>query len=83
MRNGPGDFDAHLGARGLSQEKSLVTGLSVGVAATKEYMAGGGGGHLKLTDAPLAVEPDETHILAAKSALRAARSAGLVDLLVE
>ena len=77
VRNGPGDFPSHLGARGLSQEKSLVTGLVAGTEAAKEFGAGGKG-----LLVPRAVEPEEPHVLAAKDAMRLARSAGLSQLLV-
>ena len=76
VKNGPGEFDAHLGARGLSQEKSLVTGLQAAVLASEDF----NGGRIAR---PQAVEPDEPHILALKDAARTARSLGLGQLLVE
>lgn len=76
VKNGPGEFEAHLGARGLSQEKSLVTGLQAGVLASEDF------GVVNSVPKPEAVEPDEPHIQALKDSLRRVRSLGLRQLLV-
>ncbi|QDZ20890.1 amine oxidase [Chloropicon primus] len=75
VRNGPGDFGSHLGARGLSQEKSLVTGLRAGMVAAEAFL---GKDASRLIKPPLHVEPDEPHISAAKAALTKARASGLL-----
>ena len=76
VKNGPAEFAAHRGARGLSQEKALVTGLSAARGATKDLTGRSTG------IAPLPVEEDEPHIRAAKEALRRARAAGLAPPLL-
>ena len=72
VKQGPAEFDAHLGARGLSQEKALVTGLAAGRAAATDFAQ-----RADPQCAPLAVERDEPHIAAAREAARAARAAGV------
>lgn len=72
VKQGPAERDAHRGARGLSQEKALVTGIAAGGAAAADVL-----GVKALTLAPLAVEDDEPHIEALKDAARTARAAGL------
>ena len=76
VRNGPGDFGAHRGARGLSQEKSLVTGLAAAVEADREL---GSGSNLV---EPLSVEPDEAHVALMKDGLRRARELGIAGKLL-
>lgn len=70
VKNGPAEFPAHFGARGLSQEKALVTGLQAGVMATKDLNRSGHSYPLKSIAGPAQVEPDEPHIQAAKNCLR-------------
>ena len=80
VKNGPEEFSAHLGARGLSQEKSLVTGLQAAILAIQEFEDRSGRMNIP---APVAVEPDELHIQGLKESLRFARSSGLVPLLAQ
>lgn len=64
IKHGPGSH----GARGLSQEKALVTGYLAGAACARAA-----GLRVPKSAAPLDVEPDEAHVAAAKEWLREAR----------
>mmetsp|Transcript_12269 Transcript_12269/g.34490 ORF Transcript_12269/g.34490 Transcript_12269/m.34490 type:complete len:405 (+) Transcript_12269:168-1382(+) len=60
------------GARGLSQEKALVTGYLAALACAKDA-----GVKVYPSSNPLDVEPDEAHVAWAKDLLLAARQAGM------
>ena len=82
VKNGPNEFDAHLGARGLSQEKALVTGLQAAILANQDF-DNDDDFDVSSLKRSIPVEPDEAHIQGLKESLRFARSSGLVPLLVQ
>ena len=81
VKNGPNEFDAHLGARGLSQEKALVTGLQAAILANPDFDNDDDVDASSSLERSIPVEPDEAHIKGLKESLRLARSSGLVPLL--
>jgi uncharacterized protein with NAD-binding domain and iron-sulfur cluster len=82
VKNGPNEFDAHLGARGLSQEKALVTGLQAAILANQDF-DNDDDFDVSSLKRSIPVEPDEAHIQGLKESLRFARSSGLVPLLAQ
>ena len=58
VRQSPADFNVHRGARGLSQEKALVTGLAAAEQAAKDFL---GLREVSASVQPLAVDADEEH----------------------
>ena len=77
VRQSPADFNVHRGARGLSQEKALVTGLAAAEQAAKDFL---GLREVSASVQPLAVDADEEHISIAKESVRRAREQGFVRL---
>ena len=71
------EIQGHRGARGLSQEKALVTGLAAAEQAAKDFL---GLREVSASVQPLAVDADEEHIAVAKESVRRAREQGFVRL---